>query len=429
MKKTLIFIFTVFCFDTFSQKLTFNAKALISIADADMAASAIIDGKLLKDKGNKDAFSVIKLPLERYADEIKNIVVSNSSINSARSFAVSPIHQIVYVAESRGMVADNITELRNVTTEFTAGGFISVVDISDLNAPKILYKFPTGKNPIGISISPNGEYLALCTEEYGKELQVLELDNTGKPIRIINKPQDFPTGRVTDITWHPNNNYLAFTMEDLKEVGLLKVTRDGPTTKIIRLDLIGRNLKVGNLPSAGQFTPDGKYFLVPDIKNSLDKKPESNSDAFGEMYVLKFNLEGTSEHYLITKIKVGENPTGFTLSPDGSLVVVANARKSYYSWENNESNKKSSLSLLTLTSDGTLKNIAEYEFEGILPKNLAFDKTGENLAITVYDYFNYGKHFGGIEFWKVKNGDNPSLQKQDFKLFMPRGCHAVQIIK
>ena len=429
MKKIFISLLTLASLETFSQKLSFDAKGILAISDADMAASAFVDGKLFKEKGIRDVLSTVKLPIEKYADEVKNTVVSNSALNIGKSMVVSPTRNIVYVVETRGGTPDNITELRNINSEFPAGGFISVVDISDLNQPKVLYKFPTGRNPVALDISPNGEYLALCSEEYGKELQVLELDTAGKPIRIINKPQDFPSGRVTDITWHPNNNFLAYTMEDSKEVGLVKVTRDGPTTKIIRLDMIGRPLKVGNLPGSGQFSPDGKYYLVPDLKITIGRKSENNEDNISEMFVLKFNLEATTEHYLITKTKIGEAATGFAISPDGSLVAVANARKSYFPWENAAENKKSSISLLKLSSDGSLNNMGEYEFEGILPKNITFDKSGENLAVTVFDYFNFGKHFGGIEFWKVKNGDKPTLQKQDFKLFMPRGCHNIQIIK
>ncbi len=429
MKKLLFSIFSIVSITSFAQKLSFDAKAIITLSDADMAASSYIDGRLLKEKNSKDVLSILKLPLEKYSDEIKSIVVSNSAMALTKGMAISPILKIAYIVETRGMTLENITELRNVNSEFPAGGFITVVDISDINLPKVLYKFPVGKNPISVDISPNGEYLALCSEEYGKELQVLELDAAGKPIRIINKPQDFPSGKITDISWHPNNNFIAYTMEDSKEVGLLKVTRDGPTGKIIRLDLLGRSLKVGNLPSAGKFTTDGKYYLVPDIKNSIGNKSENVADATGDLFVLKFNLDGTSDHYLITKAKIGENPTGFAISPDGSLVVIANARKSYFPWENADLNKKASLSLLKLASDGTLSNVAEYEIDGILPKNIAFDSLGENIAVTIFDNFNYGKHFGGIEFWKVKNGDKPTLQKQDFKLFLPRGCHSILIIK
>lgn len=427
MKKISFSILLLCSFSTFSQKLSFDAKAIIAVSDADMAASAYIDGKLLKEKGTKDVFSTLKLPLEKYADEISNIVVSNSAMNWSKGMVISPTHNLAYIAETRGMTPDNVGEVANISAELPVGGYISVVDIKDISNPKLLYKFPTGKNPIAVDISPTGEYLALCTEEYGKELQVLELDESGKPIRIINKPKEFPTGRVTDITWHPKGDYLGFTMEDSKEIGLIKVTRDGPTTKIIRLDLMGRTIKVGNLPGAGQFTPDGKYYLVPDTKAILGK--EKGNDLVGNIFVIKFNLDGNNDHFLITKAKLGENTTGFAISPDGSLVVATNARNSFYPWESPDFNKKSSLSLLKLTSDGTLNNVGEYEFDGILPENIVFDKSGNNIAVTIFDYQNYGMHFGGIEFWQVKNGEQPSLQKQEFKLFMPRGCHTIQIIK
>ena len=429
MKKLLIAVFSLVSISTFSQKLSFDAKAIIAISDADMAASAYIDGKLLKEKGTKDVLSVIKFPMEKYSDEIKTIGVSNSVLNWTKGMVLSHNNHIAYIVETRNSPQENTNELRNITTDFPVGGFISVVDITDLAQPKVLYKFPTGKNPIAVDISPDGEYLVICSEEYEKELQILELDAAGKPIRIINKPKDFPSGRITDVTWHPNNNYIAFTLEDSKEVGLIKITRDGPTSKIIRLDLLDRPLKVGNFPGAGQFTPDGKYYLVPDLKWGTEAKSEQGYDGKSDIFVLKFNLEATGNHFLITKIKVGENAEGFAISPDGSLVVVANMKKSYYPWENAEFSKKSSLSLLRLTSDGTLSNIADYEFDGILPQNIAFDKTGDNIAVTIFDYFNYGKHFGGVEFWKVNKGEKPSLQKQDFKLFLPRGCHAIRVVK
>jgi DNA-binding beta-propeller fold protein YncE len=427
MKKLFLSILLLCSLSAFSQKLSFDAKAIIAISDADMAASAYIDGKLLKEKGTKDVFSTIKLPLKQYSDELNNIIVSNSAMNWSKGMVISPTHNLAYIAETRGMTSDNVNEVADISTELPTGGYISVVDIKDINNPKLLYKFPTGKNPIAVDISPTGEYLALCTEEYGKELQVLELDESGKPIRIINKPKEFPSGRVTDITWHPNGDFLGFTMEDSKEIGLIKVTRDGPTTKIIRLDLLGHTLKVGNLPGAGQFTPNGKYYLVPDTKSILGKSQES--DLTGNLFVIKFNLEGTGDHFLITKAKLGENTSGFTISPDGELVIATNVKKSFYPWNNSSFSQKSSLSLLKLTSDGSLNNIGEYEFDGIMPENVVFDSTGKNIAVTIFDYYNFGKHFGGIEFWQVKNGDKPSLQKQEFKLFMPRGCHTIHVIK
>lgn len=418
MKKIAYVISLFFTYQTFAQTIDFNAKAIVAISDADMAASAFIDGKLLKEKGSKDAFSVIKLPVEKYSDEIKSVVVSNSAIDWTKDLVIAQNGKLAYVVESRGAVAETTTEVKNVMTDLPSGAYITVVDISDLNQPKVLFKFPTGKNPTSIELSANGEYLALCSEEYGKELQILELDAAGKPIRIINKPALMPAGKVSDVAWHPDGNYLAYTLEDSKQVGLIKALKDGPTQKIIRLDVVGQPLQVGEKPGAGKFTQDGKYYLIPDLK--ADKS---------DMFVMKFNLTGEGQHFLLSKANINSKPQGFDISPDGSLIVVANANKTFYPWDSKELTKKASLTLMKLPADGMIQTVGEYEFEGILPESIAFDANGENIAVSVFDYFNYGKHFGGIEFWSVKNGDKPSLKKQDIKYFVPRGCHSLKIIK
>lgn len=421
MKKIFVPLFLLVSITSFSQNLSFDAKGIVALSDADMAASAFANGKIYKEKGTKDAFTSIKLPLEKSYDEVRSVIVSNSAANHTKAMVVSNTHHLAYVVDTRGMLADNVAELKNINEDLPAGGFITVIDIADVAHPKVLYKFPTGKNPIGIDISPKGEYLVLCTEEEGKELQVLELDPTGKPVRIIHRPQGLPAGKISDVSWHPNDNFIAFTFEDTKEVGLLKTTRDGPTNKIVRLELQGKPVKIGITPGAGQFTPDGKFYLIPDLKRG-------QGDVEGELFVIKFNLEGT-EHFPISKAKVGQNPEGFAISPDGSLIVVANIKRTFLNWESADLSRKASLSLLKLMPDGSLVNHGEYEFEGILPKSVEFDRSGKNIAVTVYDYFNYGKHFGGIEFWKVNQGDKPSLQKQDFKMFLTRGCHSLRVVK
>ncbi|MCU0324645.1 MAG: WD40 repeat domain-containing protein [Spirosomaceae bacterium] len=428
MKKNLTLLGALINISVFAQQINFNARGIVAISDADMAASACMDGRLLKEKGARDQCSVIKFPFQ-INDEIKSVLASNSATNWTKGLAISPNGKFAYVVESRGAVADNITEVKDINADLPAGGFVTVIDIADLNQPKVLFKFPTGKNPLAVEVSPSGEYLAITTEDYGKELQVLELDATGKPIRIINKPQSFPAGKVSDISWHPNSDFLAFTLEDSKEVGLIKVLRDGPTQKIIRTELVGKPVKVGSFPAGGQFTPDGKYYLVADMKWLNATKSEASGDSKGEIFVMRFNLEGTTDHYLLTKAKVGENPENFAISPDGSLIAVANMNHSFYPWDSPQLTKKSSISLLKLSEDGTLNNLSEYEFEGIMPQGITFDTKGENLAVTVYDYFNFGKRLGGIEFWKVNRGEKPSLTKQDIKFYLNRGVHSVKILK
>jgi len=44
--------------------INFNARGILALSDGDMAASAVVDGKLLKEIGVKDALTVYPLPLK-----------------------------------------------------------------------------------------------------------------------------------------------------------------------------------------------------------------------------------------------------------------------------------------------------------------------------------------------------------------------------
>ena len=143
-------------FSANSQKILFDAKAIVAISDADMAASVFADGKLLREKGGKDQFSVIKLPIERGLDEVKSVIASNSVLNGIKSLVIAPNGKLAYVVESHGVIPENIIEVKNVLNDLPAGGFVTVVDISDISQPKLLYKFPTGRNPIALDIDKLG---------------------------------------------------------------------------------------------------------------------------------------------------------------------------------------------------------------------------------------------------------------------------------
>ena len=45
--------------------INFNARGLVVVSDADMSASAVVDGKLLRDNTAKDLLTSIKFPIER----------------------------------------------------------------------------------------------------------------------------------------------------------------------------------------------------------------------------------------------------------------------------------------------------------------------------------------------------------------------------
>lgn len=85
--------------------------------------------------------------------------------------------------------------------------------------------------------------------------------------------------------------------------------------------------------------------------------------------------------------------------------------------------------MLRLANDGNLFEIGETEYEGLLPCDIIFDTTGENVAVCNFEFFNLGKHFGTIDFWKVHENPIYNLEKQSTKIFVPRGSFKLSLIK
>jgi DNA-binding beta-propeller fold protein YncE len=428
MKKTFLLTLSTFfiILNSDAQNITFDAKGLVFLSDADMSAFSIIDGKLRKSKDAKDEISTLTFPLS-YGDpeQIKSDKASNSVIGSKKSIAITSNQKLAYVLEAKGETAYNTSEIDNMETNFPAGKYVTVVNIENLNSPKSLYRFPIGENPTSITIDQKNKYLAITCEEYGKEIQLFELDDAGKPMRIIKKPQNFEPGRIVDLVWHSSGDYLAYINQDEAQVGLIKVLRDGPTQQIIRLESLGEPLKIGGLPSTGRFTPDGKYFLLLDKKKELSDK---ESNAKGELFVIRFNPENGA-HFLLSKSEVGENPMGFDIHPEGNYILTNNLERSFYPPEKFASSGESSISVIHLSYDGKVENKETFPIQGILPASVVLDKTGKNVAFSVFQYLTFGFSFGGIEFLTFNPQAKSILTYQKGKIYVPRGVNSIKVIK
>ncbi|CAN1511726.1 hypothetical protein MCERE19_00804 [Spirosomataceae bacterium] len=418
--KNFIFLL-VSCYSVSAQNLTFEAKGLIYLQDADFGSFSYATKKI--DKFGIDKMGSFMFPLQ-YEDYYNNSeqVVSNSFIDSFKAIALKSDNRLCYVLETKGALKKD-----EKTASFAGlpdGGFVSVVDISNLRNLKPDYRFPVALNPKAIALNKSNEYLAVASEGYNQELQIFELNEFGKPIRVIAKPSQLASGPISDVIWHPKEDYLAYIKQDTKEIGLIKIIKDGPTHKIIRLELAGSTIKLDGMPKSGTFTKDGKFFLVLDITNALGL--ETNN---GQVFAIKFNLEESGSHSLISKAFVEENPTSMALHPDGNSLLVVNAKKSFDYPVNDRNSGKSSLSVLSLSSDGNLSNKGNFALEGVLPGGVGFDKTGKNFAVSFFQYLNFGKPSAGIDFFRFFSGQNPRIEKQTPRILATKGMHYLKVIE
>ncbi|RRB00770.1 beta-propeller fold lactonase family protein [Larkinella rosea] len=420
-KQSLVALATLLTTGAFAQQdpIQFTAKGIVVLSDADMAASALVDGNLYKSKTSRDALTVVKFPLDRSGQNITTAPISNSSVLYDKAAVVTPNGRFAFVLEGRGQLGDSLATLKGGIKDLPSAARMFIVDLAP--AKPTAKVVSVGALPTAITINPQGNTLAVASGEAGKEMRLIEIDNTGTPKRVITAPSPVPGARITDLVWSPAGDFIAYSIEDSQEVGVMKYSLDA--AKKPNIVPHGKPIKVGGLPATGKFSPDGKFFIVSDIKKAANAQGAGK----GELFVVQFSTEDTpGEHKIVSQTASGESAEALTVSPDGSMVIVANSGQSYQPFSNAGAGK-SSLSVYSLDKEGKLTLANEYPFEGISPQSIEFDKSGNAIAVAVSEYLDYGDRSGAIEFWKVTKGDKPSLEKMPGKINVTRGSHTVRV--
>ncbi|WP_128544615.1 beta-propeller fold lactonase family protein [Larkinella soli] len=420
-RKSLVALATLLSTGVFAQQepIQFSAKGIVALSDADMSASTLVDGNLYKSRTSRDALTVIKFPLDRSGQNMSTAPISNSSALYDKAAVVTPNGRFAFVLEGRGPLGDSLTALKGGVKDLPAAARMFIVDLAPAKPSAKVVN--VGSLPTAVTINPQGNTLAVASGESGKELRLVEFDNTGTPKRVITAPSPVPGARITDLVWSPAGDFIAYVIEDTQEVGVMKYSLD--QTKKPNIVPHGKPIKVGGLPATGRFSPDGKFFIVSDIKKAANAQGAGK----GELFVVQFSTEDTpGEHKVVSQTAGGESAEAMAVSPDGSMVIVANSGQSYQPF-NNAGAGKSSLSVYSLDKEGKLTLANEYPFEGILPQSIEFDKSGNAIAVAVSEYLDYGDRTGGIEFWKVSKGDKPALEKMPGRISLTRGCHTVRV--
>ena len=416
-----------------SSSWQFMGQALLVASDADMVATAYADAKLDRVPGIEDALTVVGLPLDSNNYSIAPIQVSNSVMSWPQIIAVSPDGQRAYVAEVRSRPADGIQAFATID-EMPEASNITVVDIANPTAPKVVESVSVGRNPEHISMSPDGKFLAVNLEDSGRELLIIQLQADGRLGKRHYFPMDIDGTRQDNraAVWHPSGKFLAMTQDNNRRVGFYQV--DVTTNEDIAVTPYGEPLTVGNHLSHARFTADGRFLLVPDLKWSTKGIQALNFllNPKGELIAIRFEPESDNVPEIVARTEVGLSPEGFALSPDNSLIVTVNMRRTYFSptfppaWRGKP---YSSLSLVQFDrTTGNLTPVDEYGFAGLLPEQATFDATGQSLAVVIYNYREPSPKTGAVEFWRVISSNQPKLERTGFQLEVVRGAHDIVLV-
>ncbi|MEZ0541428.1 WD40 repeat domain-containing protein [Fibrella arboris] len=394
--------------------IQFNARALVAISDADLSASALIDGNRYTTPGTRDQLTYISFPLNRNGQSIgTSNTLSNSMALTDKVLAIAPNGRLGFVVEGRGQLSDSLATIKGIT-DFPATNYMFAVDLSSPQKPLVKYRLPVGAGGAltAVALAPNGTSLIVASTEAGKELKLIDLDASSKPKYVLTSASPVPGVAITDVTFHPSGQFVAYTTT-AGEVGLMKYVVDEKTKKPYTA-AHGKAVKVGTQPGSGKFTPDGKYYVVADSKDN-------------KVFVVEFGTdEAPVDAKIVSQVATSEVPEAVAVSPDGSVVAVVSSMQSGQPFTNAAAGK-SEIALFAL-SGGQLAAGGKTQIDGVMPQAVEFDKTGDNLAVAVPEYLDYGLRNGGIEFYKVTKGAQPSLTKQPGRISVTRGVHAIRVV-
>ncbi|MGP1371177.1 MAG: hypothetical protein ACTS3T_00005 [Almyronema sp.] len=409
----------------------FEGRALLVASDADMVATAYADAKLDRVAGIEDTLTVVDLPLDPDNPVVSAIAAPNSVMSWPQIIATSPDGTKAYVAEVRGTPPADVQQFDTIE-DMPDGSRITVIDIANPAQPTLIETVEVGRNPRHVTISPDGRFLAIDLDEPGRELLLVQLNPDGTLGTQSYFSITDATGAPADVNsanWHPSSGFLALNLNN-RSVAFYQVLAEANTVEIRPY---GEPLAVGNHLSCGRFSPSGETYLISDLKWSTKPLRFLNylMNPKGELIAIDFDTTG-QQPAIAARAEVGLSPEGFAVSPDGSLIVTVNMRRTYLSnfppvWRGKS---HSSLSIVELDqATGALNPLAEYGFEGLLPEDAVFDASGNSLATVIYNYREAQPRTGAIEFWQVLRDGQPRLERTGLKLDVVRGAHVVSLVQ
>src|SRR5437870_26342 len=310
--------------------------------------------------------------------------------------------------------------------QFVAPGkdTISVVDITDREAPKIVASFPLMNSifgpPTNLAITPD-ERLAIvansvnwvqdgaawkpapdnklyvfnlkssppshiATVEIGKQPSGLAINRAGDRALVANRNDK----SISVLSIQGNEVKLIDTVAMGDEVASVAITPDGkralatkfPAHKIALLEINGQkvaytkhDMPVGLWPYNIDVTPNGRIAISADNGNS--GAPDGHVDTVSIIDL------GHNPPKVIDRVVVGDAPEGFAISPRGDVAVAvllggASVPKSM--WFNIKRN--GSLAILKI-DDKKVTKVGEVEVGG-LPEGVVFSPDGKYLYVGNY---------------------------------------------
>src|SRR3954468_20012360 len=312
------------------------------------------DGKTVLSAPGKDSVLIVDLANPEDPKIVANLPLKNSIVGPPVNLDIDPTGSVALVADSVDVVKDG-DALKQVPDNK-----IYVIDLKS-SPPKLAATVTGGKQPSGLSISPDGK-MALVANRGDNSISVLSINGTDV--------------KVTDTIAFPDSvAHVVFTPDGKRALAVRF-----PAHKISVLDIAGDkvtynkvDIAAGLWPYNVVVTPDGKLALTSD--NGGSGSSDGSVDTTSVI-----DLEANPPR-AIDRVVVGDGPEGLAMSPNGNLAVAAilrgsNMKKAFFYQKNG------SISVLKIEGKKVTKT-QDIEVGG-LPEAAMFTPDGKYLLIGNY---------------------------------------------
>jgi DNA-binding beta-propeller fold protein YncE len=324
-------------------------------------------------------------------------------------------------------------KVKDVLKALPAGHTLTTVDLSDIEAPKIVDQRAVAVNPWTVDVSPDGKTLAVDTRQDDANLLLIDLVDgiPGAVTKVMIKDHSGQKVPVNSVKWSPVGKILALSLDE-KEIAFLDFKRlvDGVASEVA---IVARIPNVGKQITPGKFSPDGRFYMMTDL--NCGRSPISYlSNGKGRFVVVTTPLLVDEKPHQILSTATGITPEGFDLSPDGTTLASVNMAHCFLPktslFKLVSGQKSCSISVSKFDPNKrTLTKSVEAAFNGLLPRDLKFDDSGKYLVATVYQNSSGPAAQGRLQFFQVLEDPALRLESCNLQLPLPRGAHTIELLR
>jgi DNA-binding beta-propeller fold protein YncE len=258
-------------------------------------------GKPLVNATGNDTVLIVDVAEPEAPKIVATLQLENSIVGPPTNLAISPNGTLALVADSMTVAEENGTHKLVPTDK------LFVIDMK-ATPPKLIQTLTLGKQPSGLSFSPNGNMALVCNRADGS-ISVLKIEGT----QVTSTGTVAIGAGVSHVVFTPDGKHALALKSPDNRLAVLDVDGDKVTYNKVDLPTYA-------FPYNVVVTPDSKLAITAD--NGNNGSSDGSMDA-----VSVVDLEGPHPH-VIAHITVEDAPEGLAMSPNGKLAVVANVNGS-----------------------------------------------------------------------------------------------------